>query len=65
MPRRKHDLLMALLRRALLHLQLADRPASRLASGFALCRHGGWFVGVAADRRGSDIRIGTWPERGA
>ena len=32
----------------------------------------GWFVGVhayvaliAADRHGSDIRLGAWPERGA
>jgi len=23
---------------------LPDRPTSRLASGFALCRHFGWFV---------------------
>ena len=55
----------ALLRWALLHFP--DRPASRLASGFALCRHFGWFVGVTAhaDRHSSNIRIGTWPERGA
>ena len=41
------------------------KPESRLASGFAFCRHFGWFVGVAADRYGSDIRIGTWPARSA